>query len=198
VLEIVGVLIATAVVAGVITLAATRFEYLLRRAERALLYVASAVIIWVMSWVTAEVIARYVFNSPLEGHLEGAELLLPIIVFFGISFAQARNDHVGMTLVVDAMSPTLRRNANLLTLVLSMVTCAILSYFSAKFTYTAWDYDDVTMSPPYWPTWPSKVAVPIGYFLISIRMYLQLLLVLMPDRLPEPEVDTSELHAHET
>ncbi|MBT5264983.1 MAG: TRAP transporter small permease [Rhodospirillaceae bacterium] len=195
--EFVGVLIATIAVAGVLTLAAVRLEYLLRWVERALLYGAALVILWVMVWVGSEVVARYAFNSPLEGHLEGAELLLPIIVFFGISFAQARDDHVGMTLVVDALSEKVRRNVNLITLVLSVLTCAVLAYFSAKFSYRAWDYDDVTMSPPYWPTWPSAVAVPIGYLLISVRMYLQILLVLMPDRMPEPEIDDSELHVHE-
>lgn len=195
--EFVGVLIATIAVAGVLTLAAVRLEYLLRWVERALLYGAALVILWVMVWVGSEVVARYAFNSPLEGHLEGAELLLPIIVFFGISFAQARDDHVGMTLVVDALSEKVKRNVNLITLVLSVLTCAVLAYFSAKFSYRAWDYDDVTMSPPYWPTWPSAVAVPIGYLLISVRMYLQILLVLMPDRMPEPEIDDSELHVHE-
>ena len=195
--EFVGVLIATIAVAGVLTLAAVRLECLLRWVERALLYGAALVILWVMVWVGSEVVARYAFNSPLEGHLEGAELLLPIIVFFGISFAQARDDHVGMTLVVDALSEKVRRNVNLITLVLSVLTCAVLAYFSAKFSYRAWDYDDVTMSPPYWPTWPSAVAVPIGYLLISVRMYLQILLVLMPDRMPEPEIDDSELHVHE-
>ena len=195
--EFVGVLIATIAVAGVLTLAAVRLEYLLRWVERALLYGAALVILWVMVWVGSEVVARYAFNSPLEGHLEGAELLLPIIVFFGISFAQARDDHVGMTLVVDALSEKVKRNVNMITLVLSVLTCAVLAYFSAKFSYRAWDYDDVTMSPPYWPTWPSAVAVPIGYLLISVRMYLQILLVLMPDRMPEPEIDDSELHVHE-
>ena len=195
--EFVGVLIATIAVAGVLTLAAVRLECLLRWVERALLYGAALVILWVMVWVGSEVVARYAFNSPLEGHLEGAELLLPIIVFFGISFAQARDDHVGMTLVVDALSEKVKRNVNLITLVLSVLTCAVLAYFSAKFSYRAWDYDDVTMSPPYWPTWPSAVAVPIGYLLISVRMYLQILLVLMPDRMPEPEIDDSELHVHE-
>ena len=102
-----------------------------------------------------------------------------------------------MTLVVDALSEKVKRNVNLITLVLSVLTCAVLAYFSAKFSYRAWDYDDVTMSPPYWPTWPSAVAVPIGYLLISVRMYLQILLVLMPDRMPEPEIDDSELHVHE-
>lgn len=195
--ELIGVLIAVVVVAGAVALVAAPIENGLRVVERGLLYISTLVILWVMVWVTTEVIARYIFNSPLEGHLEGAELLLPIIVFLGISFAQSRDDHVGMTLFVDMLSPTAKRNANLLTLFLSMLTCAVLAYFSAKFTYRAWDYDDVTMSPPYWPTWPSAIAVPIGYGLISLRMYLQILMVLMPNRLPEPEIDDSELHVHE-
>jgi TRAP-type C4-dicarboxylate transport system permease small subunit len=183
------------VAAGVIFLVATKLEYVMRWCERMLLYAATATIILAMLWVTAEVCMRKFFNSPLPGHLEGAELLVPIIVFFGISFAQSRGDHVGMTLIVDAMAPKARHYSTIVTLLLSMFTCAILAYFSAKYSFRLWDYDDVTMSPPYWPTWPSGAAITLGYGLVALRMYLQVLQMLFPDRLPEPEADDSELHA---
>jgi TRAP-type C4-dicarboxylate transport system permease small subunit len=149
-----------------------------------------------MCFVFAEVIMRYLFNSPIPGHLEGSELLLPIIVFAAISYTQARDGHVGMTLVIDALSPDVRRIVDIVILALSMCTCAVLAYFSAKMAWQAYQYDDVTMTPPYWRVWPSAAAVPLGYALISVRMYLQILQLVAPQRVPAPlHDDEGELHA---
>ena len=138
---------------------------------------------------------RYGFNSPLPGHLEGAELLLPIIVFFAISYTQARDGHVGMSLVVDSLPERWQRRLSMLTLILSMLICVVLSYFGTKYSYQLWEYDDVTMTPPYWRTWPSAAAIALGYLLVAIRMWLQLLHKFNPQRFPEsPRDEVEELH----
>ena len=116
-----------------------------------------------------------------------------MIVFFAVSYTQARNGHVGMDLLVNALPPAARRVSDVVTLVLSLLTCAVLAYFGAKATYIAWDFDDVTMTPPYWRIWPSSAAIAIGYLLLSIRMSLQALRIVLPDRFPEPMADESEL-----
>ncbi len=172
------------VAAGCLTLAARYVEPLLETVERLLAYLSATIILFVMAFVCLEVLMRYLLNSPIPGHLEGAELLLPMIVFFAVSHTQAENAHVGMTLVVESLPGRGRRNAEVATLFLSLATCAVLSYFSAKHAYRGWEYDDVTMSPPYWPTWPSSAAVPVGYFLIAVRMYFQMLRRIAPRRLP--------------
>jgi len=135
---------------------------------------------------------RYAFNSPLPGHLEGAELLLPMIVFFAISYTQARNGHVGMSLVVEVLPVRFQRFINIFTLGLSILTCAVLAYFGAKQAYFAYEINDVTMTPPYWPIWPSASIVPIGYGLLALRMSLQILQHIAPKRFPEPPPEDFE------
>jgi TRAP-type C4-dicarboxylate transport system permease small subunit len=180
-----GILLAVvAVMMAVTTAAAGLVGPVLRRLEYALLCGSVVVILVVMFYVGAEVVMRYVFNAPIPGHLEGSELLLPIIVFLALSYTQATHGHVGMDLVLDALAPAARRYATMGTLLISIVLCAILAYFSFKHAYQLWAYDDVTMTPPYLPTWPSGAAITLGYFLISIRMYLQLLNVANPRRFP--------------
>ena len=158
--ELLYVIVTVLVVAGAIALVATRAEFFMRFIEDILTYCSVFLILCVMFWVVAEVIARYVFNSPLPGHLEGAELLLPMIIFFGVSYVQARDGHVGMTFVVDALPKKVRRVTDILSLIVSALTCAALAYFSSKNAWLAWIYDDVTMSPPYWPVWPSAAVIP--------------------------------------
>ncbi len=191
--ELLAVLLVTLAAAGLLTLVAAGADAVQRRVETFLTYVSATIILLVMAFVLAEVVMRYGFNSPIPGHLEGAELLLPMIVFFAVSYTQARNGHVGMVVVVDALPPGARRVADLVALTLSLLTCAVLAYFGTKYAYSSWEVDDVTMTPPYWRTWPSSAAIALGYFLLSVRMWLQVLRIVASNRFPEPEIDAADL-----
>lgn len=192
------------VLVGVVVaiLAATTFiadpvGRVLRRLEVILAAISVLVIIFVMFFVGAEVLMRYAFNSPIPGHLEGSELLFPIIVFLAISYTQSTHGHVGMDLVRESLPPRGKRVAAIIALSVSIVLCAVLAYFTAKNAHQLWMYDDVTMTPPYFPTWPAAAAIPIGYGLVALRMYLQLLHAYDPERFPTNEPEAVELHAPE-
>ena len=187
-LELLYTAIVVVVVGIVLTVLATKAGFLLSKIEHYLTYAATALIIGIMVYVCAEVVMRYLFNSPLPGHLEGSELFVPIIVFFAISYTQSQNGHVGMTVVVESLPPAVRRYVDISTLLLSVLTCAVLSYFSYKFAYNEWVIDDVTMTPPYWRIWPSAAAVPLGYMLIAMRLYLQALHLISPNIYPQDDV----------
>lgn len=184
------ILIALAVLAVAVRLIGP----LLRVVEQVLLFLSVIVILFVMCFVGAEVIMRYAFNSPIPGHLEGSELLVPVIVFFALSYTQATNGHVGMDLLIDNLSPEAQRYMNILTLLASIFVCAVVGWFSYKATYQLWEYDDVTMTPPYFKTWPAAAAIPLGYTLCAIRMMVQLLHLISPERYPsyEPELPDAD------
>jgi TRAP-type C4-dicarboxylate transport system permease small subunit len=122
---------------------------------------------------------------------------VPVIVFLAISYTQATRGHVGMDLVLDALSPTARRYAEMVTLLVSVFICAVLALFSFRNAYQLWLYDDVTMSPPYFRTWPAAAAIPLGYTLIAVRMYIQVLHLFDPDRFPANEPEAGGFHAVE-
>jgi len=159
----------------------------LRFVELALVALSVLVILFVMGFVGAEVLMRYAFNSPIPGHLEGSELLMPIIVFLALGYTQATHGHVGMDLVLEALPDRFRRYAVIATLFVALLVCAVLAYFAAKNAYQLWDYDDVTMTPPYFKTWPAAAAIPLGYTLAAVRMYLQILHLALPSRFPAYE-----------
>ena len=93
-----------------------------------------------------------------------------------------------MTLIIDSLPDKTKNILEIITLLLSVATCAVLGYFSFKYAYYCWVIGDVTMTPPYFPVWPSALAVPIGYILLSMRMYLQALHLLVPNYYPAEEV----------
>ncbi len=187
-LELLYTIVVIVVAGTILTVLATKAGFLLARIEHYLTYAATALIVGVMVFICAEVVMRYAFNSPIPGHLEGSELFVPIIVFFAISYTQSQHGHVGMTLVIDSLPPGVRRHVEITTLLLSVLTCSVLSYFSAKYAYNEWAIDDVTMTPPYWRIWPSAAAIPLGYMLISMRLYLQALHLIAPNLYPQDDV----------
>jgi len=195
--ELIVLAIVVAAVMAVTTVADNVVGRMLRRIELALMAGAAAVALFVMLFVGAEVMMRYAFDAPIPGHLELSELLMPIIVFLGLSYTQATHGHVGMDLVLDTLSPGTRRYAFMATLVISIFVCSVLAWFSAKNAYQLWLYDDVTMSPPYFKTWPTGAAVATGYLLTALRMYVQLLHQWNPDRFPANEPQDSTFHAVE-
>lgn len=189
-------IVVVAIMAATTTVADAAGRWLCR-IEIALMAAAAAIAVFVMLFVTAEVVMRYGFSAPIPGHLEGAELLMPIIVFLGISYTQATHGHVGMDLALDMLSPRPRRYATMATLLLSIFICAVLAWFSGKNGYQLWLFDDVTMSPPYFKTWPAGAAVTLGYTLISLRLYVQLLHLYDPARFPANEPKAGGFHAVE-
>jgi TRAP-type C4-dicarboxylate transport system permease small subunit len=189
-LVVVALMAATTLVAGLVGRALRAIEYLL-------LAGAIVVVLFVMFFVGAEVLMRYAFRSPIPGHLEGSELLAPVIVFLGLSYTQATRGHVGMDLVLEALAPAVRRYAEMATLLVSIFICAVLALFSYRNAYQLWLYDDVTMSPPYFRTWPAAACIPLGYALISVRMYIQVLHLFDPERFPANEPRAGGFHAVE-
>lgn len=186
--ELLIILLIVIAVSGWLTVFAVTSGTVLFRIERYLTYASTAIIIGVMCFVGAEVFMRYALNAPIPGHLEGSELLVSIIVFLAISYTQALRGHVGMTLIIDSLPSATKNKLEIFTLLLSVGTCAILSYFSFKYAYNCWAIGDVTMTPPYFPVWPSAVAIPIGYMFVSVRMYLQALHLIVPEYYTEADI----------
>ena len=151
-----------------------------------------------MFFVGAEVLMRYAFDKPIPGHLEGSELLGPIIVFLALSYTQATHGqrrHGPRAGFPSAWGRGAMRRWRRCSSASSSARCS--AYFSFKNAYQLWLYDDVTMSPPYFKTWPSGAAIPLGYALVSIRMYIQFLHLYDPDRFPANEPAAGGFHAVE-
>lgn len=157
------------------------------RIENALSMISAGLIMFAMLLVSAEVISRRLFNLPIPGQLELGELLMPPIIFLAITYTQSTGGHVRMTLAIDRLPAGWRRASEIFVKLLSIGVCAVLCFYSARYAWRAWEFRDVTMSPPYFLIWPSALMVPIGLFLLTLRIYLETLHLLFPRLLPASE-----------
>jgi TRAP-type C4-dicarboxylate transport system permease small subunit len=180
-------LIGVVALGGLVALAPRQVNRIAWHVERLLSLVSAALILCAMLFVSAEVFGRQLFNSPIPGQLELSELLMPAIIFLAIAYTQSTGGHVRMTLAIDRLPPSWRRAVEILVKLLAIAVCSVLCFYSAKHAYRTWLFHDVTMSPPYFTVWPSVAMVPIGMFLVTLRIYLEVLHLLFPELLPATE-----------
>jgi TRAP-type transport system small permease protein len=75
-----------------------------RRVDAALGVAASAILLCLMLLTFADVVARYLFNSPIPGGFEITELMLLVLIFAGVPLVSHADEHVTMDFI-DRMLP---------------------------------------------------------------------------------------------
>jgi len=156
--------------------AAFRFvEHKIRLIENWLNFSSVYVIMFLMFFATAEIIGRYVFNSPIPGHVEIVELIMPVIVFLGIAYTERVGGHIRMELFVTRVLHGRGYHlAEAVTASLSLLAYAFIMFYSFKATLFSYEVGDNT-AYLYWPTWPSKLAVPIGCLFLCLRFLIEII-----------------------
>jgi TRAP-type C4-dicarboxylate transport system permease small subunit len=82
---------------------------LLRILSFSILSVASAVLVGFMMFLTfADVLARYVFNSPILGAYEITEVIMGLMIFGGLPLISGRRTHISVDLFVSSLPDRLK------------------------------------------------------------------------------------------
>jgi C4-dicarboxylate transporter DctQ subunit len=142
--------------------------------ETGLNVVGVVFILILMLFTAGEVISRYLFNTPIPGHVEDVELIMAAIVFLGIGYTQRVGAHIRMDMVIARIKGRFYNITEALSLLFGLIGYGIIFVFSLKFTIDAYQLGDVT-EYLYTPTWPSKLCVPIGCFFLCTRFIIQII-----------------------
>ena len=89
---------------------------------------AALLLMAMMGLTTLDVVARYLFNSPVSGAFELTELMLAAPIFAGLPLATERDEHIDVDLLDAFLPPNLvRANVFFATLVSSLVLAVLAS-----------------------------------------------------------------------
>lgn len=88
-----------------------------------------------MLLVAADVIGRYVFNSPIYGAMEIGELMMVILVFLGMSYCTLERAHVRVELLVSRFS---ERTQVILDIIMSIASAAIFALIVWQMGMQGW------------------------------------------------------------
>jgi C4-dicarboxylate transporter DctQ subunit len=133
------------------------------------------IIMFLMFFATAEILGRYLFNSPIPGHVEIVELIMAGVVFFGIAYTERVDGHVRMELFVTrVLKGRAYHIAEVITAALSLFVYVFILIYTFKSSVFSYQMGDNT-AYLYWPTWPSKFAIPLGSLFLCIRFIIEII-----------------------
>lgn len=137
-----------------------------------------ALILAAMTLLTfLQVVLRYAFNSSLIWALEADTYLFAWLILIGMSYGVRVHAHIGVDFAVKALPTRLRRLAGLLAIGLCL-------FYAALMLYGAWFYiaklrmlgvlgEDIPVQ-----RWILSLGLPIGFFLLFVRLLEQAVLIL--------------------
>ncbi len=144
------------------------------RVERALTVLSAVIVCLMMLLVVTQIMAR-ALRTALPGIVESLELLVVAVVFLGLAYTQSVNGHIRIDVISNQLPVKWRKVLEGLLLALALGTFGIMTYVSGEAAYEAWVLGDYREGLIEYPLWPSKVLIPIGVGLLSLRLLVQLI-----------------------
>lgn len=136
--------------------------------------VPGILVVFMMFFITAEVMCRFVLNYSFVGLVDIVSLCVIMLAFLSLSGIQRENAHIAMDLIPIWLS---RKRAGsileFINLLVLMVALFPLVYAGADNVISLYKEQSATMTI-YWPLWPIGLVIPVGSFLMFIRVGLQI------------------------
>ena len=153
-----------------------RFSNYLAKVEDWLALAAAIIIGFMMLYTLAGVIMRYA-GHPIKGTTEYTTLVFVFVVMLGVSFAQRRWEHLSMGIVFDRLTPRAQRPVLIMLLSLGIFICVLLTWSTLGRTIWAFGTGDTILGAIPVKTWWSRMALPIGLGVVTLRLIVQLVQV---------------------
>ncbi len=126
-----------------------------------------------MVLITFDTAGRYLFNKPIQGTLEITELYLMImVVFLTLSYSFKRGEHIRIDILYRHFSAKTKALVDMLSLLLSALLFAVITYQGWVMTYEAWSQDQYTFGVITLPMVFSYIWVPLGSGTLTLRLLI--------------------------
>lgn len=124
-------------------------------------FVACACVSVMAILVFINVIARFIFNSPLAVADEMSCYLFVLMSFMGTAIAARKKAHLGLTIVIDKLSPKAAKIVQVLMYGIAAVFCLLIVIFGVEMVISQYSLGQQTATMQ-WPEWIYGLFVPIG------------------------------------
>ena len=111
--------------------------------------------------VFVNVIARFVFNSPLAVADEMSCYLFVLMSFMGTAIAARRKAHLGLTILTDKLSPKAAKIMMTIMYAIATLFCLLTVIFGVQMVISQYQMGQQTATMQ-WPEWIYGLFVPVG------------------------------------
>lgn len=134
--------------------------------------VFSSVLLFVMVFIiTLSVIGRFFFNSPFAWSVEFSEYIMLYVTMFSVSWILRQSAHVKLEILIDKVTEKTRKLLNLVTNVLGLVACAILTWFASIVTFDYYQRGLIMYKLVHMPEYIVLLPIAIGSLLLTLRFF---------------------------
>jgi TRAP-type C4-dicarboxylate transport system permease small subunit len=145
-----------------------RIDRMIASVARGLCAVGVICVVTMMVLTTADVVARYVFNSPTMWADEMASYLLIAIVFLGLAQNLRADGHIRIDVVTNHVPQGARRMLEVFAFAIAILFSIILIAGTWTRFYNFWMRNTLSDSPLMTPMWVAMVPVVIGAVVLGI------------------------------
>jgi TRAP-type mannitol/chloroaromatic compound transport system permease small subunit len=119
---------------------------------------------------------RYAINYSSNAYLEIQWYLFGVIVLLGGSYALLRNEHVRVDVVYSALSDRGRIYIDIIGIILFLIPVAsVMTFLSWPFFLRSFLSGEGSMNAGGLILWPVKFALPLGFFLLLLQAFSELI-----------------------
>lgn len=138
-------------------------------------WLSGAAIAVVMVAIVTEIILRKIFHSAIPGLVEIIDNLMVLIVYLAIAYTYVKNRHVKVTIVLDRLSLNSQRRLKIIASIFSLLFFGLVFWQAGARSLHSITISEYSMGLLPFPTWPFKLMIPFGAFLIFVCMALDVL-----------------------
>jgi len=157
----------------------SRFDRELFKVEGVLAFIGGLAVFSLMLMAVFSVGGRNFLNRPLPGYVDWIEQAMPLIAFVGVAYTQRLGGHIRMDILVGKLKGRPLWTAEFVSTFFMLVLMLLLmwgswAHFARSFDFGApmWSRDssmDIGI-----PLWPAKLLAPVAFFVLNIRLTIQL------------------------
>lgn len=156
----------------------SRLDRALRPLEKFMALLSGLAAFSLMFLAAWSVTGREFFERPLPGYVDLIEALMPLIAIMGVSYVQREGGHIRMDILIGSLRGRLLWLLEFLTVVLILILMIALvwgawSHFDRSFDCARPLCSRDSSIDISLPIWPSKLLVPVAFFVLCLRLALQ-------------------------
>lgn len=136
--------------------------------------VGVSILMVMMFLVTTDVLLRYVFNQPIKSVYEIVEIMLVIVVCFGMAYTAVQKSLVAVEVLVERFPPRVQALIDILNSFLGLGLFSLISWKSAEQAMIYWT-EGATTYVSELPIFPFLFVVVFGSVLLSLVLLVNFL-----------------------
>jgi TRAP-type C4-dicarboxylate transport system permease small subunit len=141
--------------------------------------VCGAILTFIITWITVDVVKRYFSGFPLPETLNVAELIMGWVIFIPLAYTLVIKGHPQVTLLTDKLPPRWRLGSEIFVYLVALVFFGVLTYYAWGFFWSSFSVREVIASATgaqlFLPWYAGKISLFIGMLLITAICLLYIL-----------------------